>query len=116
MKPFIVEKRWITQAGLAALAIHGSHRCGYVGVRKSHPLFNSDYDRLDIECHGGLTFSGYPKLADEKDLWWFGFDCAHEGDRVDYGYACDVTDGVERSLDYVVNECESIARQLKELS
>jgi hypothetical protein len=41
---------------------------------------NVDLDRsevsidLAIDVHGGLTYSGKDKV---RDLWWFGFDCAH---------------------------------------
>jgi len=52
---------------------------------------------------GGLTYSGggdYPFLA---ILWWFGFDCAHLGDREN-----------PKSLEYVEKECESLAKQLAE--
>jgi hypothetical protein len=41
-------------------------------------------------------------VAGGGDLWWFGFDAAHAGDDEDGG----------RSLGYMVEECESLARQL----
>lgn len=61
-----------------------------------------------FDVHGGITFSG--KSADypaPSDLWWFGFDCAHSGDRSHGG-----SDGVMRSLDYCIAECESLASQI----
>ena len=68
-----------------------------------------------IDVHGGITFDG-----ELKDLpgWWFGFDCAHSGDtsidldEIESSYP---TDGVARSLEYVVSECESMAKQLSAL-
>lgn len=73
---------------------------------------------IAFDVHGGLTFSdgggGYPVSGPE---WWFGFDCHHDCDRsIDpspYGFD---SDGVVRSMDYVVAECESLARQIVEMS
>ncbi len=71
-----------------------------------------------IDCHGGLTYSSakagekYPVSSD--DLWWFGFDCAHAGDKKIDGSYLLFDDGTVRSLGYVIDQCESIAQQLKE--
>lgn len=141
-----VEKDWTTEAGFRAVVImvRDSHRCGYVGVPASHPLFGADYNRphaaltppADDDCigkrsplallcvagdesrmqspeivfdvHGGITYSdksdSYPVPS---ELWWFGFDCAHSGDRSHGGIT-----GVMRSLDYCIDECESLAAQI----
>ena len=130
-----VVKDFTTKSGLRALIIlaRGSHHCGYVAVDKNHALHGVDYYSLvsDIDVHGNLTYS------DEKDkypgLWWFGFDCAHVGDRVlcedrasqlsNVGQLSDLLGGgldsggtfghgVFRDADYVEKECESMAQQL----
>ena len=79
-----------------------------------------------FEVHGGLTFSGGNKeYPVEADLWWFGYDCAHAGDLpepeskmgrmyAEHGFAD--RDGVLRTLDFCVAECESLARQLAEVA
>lgn len=122
-----LEKDWITKAGLRAVVnittnmpkspILHNFRCGYVGVPKGSSLHgleyismeyheNSDID-MSVDVHGGLTYSRdspeYPAPSD--GLWWFGFDCGHAYDEEDGG----------KSLEYVVNECESLAKQLVEL-
>lgn len=75
-----------------------------------------------IDCHGGLTFSGNGKDGEypvQSDLWWFGFDCAHyrdapiDPDAYAYGYRHE--EGEIRGLDYVEENCESIAKQLAQL-
>lgn len=141
-----IEKDWTTEAGFRAVVImvRDSHRCGYVGVPASHPLFGADYSQphpaltppaesepigkrsmiavfcaagdgnrlsapdLAFDVHGSVTYSGkserYPVPS---DLWWFGFDCAHSGDCSQGG-----SDGVLRSLDYCISECESLASQI----
>lgn len=140
---FNIEKDWITKSGLRAVVIMShSYRCGYVGVPATHPLYKIEYNEQapaikredvdhvkvgkrgvmvtltatvgadtedsirrspDILCnvHGGLTYSGkgdYPVA--ESGLWWFGFDTGHFGD-----------DNV--SLEYCIDECESLAEQLE---
>lgn len=98
-------------------------------------------ERIRIEayfqCHGGITYTGGGEHSDypiESDLWWFGFDCGHAGDRPDYEYAIKQfpkrRDELERILDiqnqrhydgdvirteeYVADECKNLAEQLKE--
>lgn len=78
-----------------------------------------------FEVHGGITFSGgngeYPV---KSDLWWFGYDCGHAGDLpepdstmgrmyAEHGFA--ERDGVLRTLDFCIGECESLAKQLAEV-
>jgi len=80
------------------------YRCGYVGIEKTHSLYEKDYNKdckvilsiSDLEysspesyfdVHGGITYSGggiNSKYPVESNLWWFGFDCAHCDDAFDY--------------------------------
>lgn len=62
---------------------------------------------LAIDVHGGLTFAARDK---GRDLWWFGFDCAHYGD----GRHIGETDW--RDLDYAAAECRSLAEQLTRIA
>ncbi len=79
------------------------HRCGYVAIPPEHPYSQTpeeqrsilgrtsshwDYDSLDIDVHGGLTFMS-PEHG-LKDLlsvpcndMWIGFDCGHYLDKCD---------------------------------
>lgn len=88
-----IEKDWTTHAGLRAICLicvredgTKSHRCGYVGVPKDHPLYKVKYgDRVKklkaytspntdatvpseatpecvFEVHGGITYTGNYKL------------------------------------------------------
>jgi hypothetical protein len=108
---FIPEGNWIAVEGggiykdceyLIVLNSNG-HRCGYVAIPSFHPASKTpletrdffgepyehyDYDGLDIDCHGGLTFMspthGLKKLLPIacNDMW-IGFDCGHHGDSCD---------------------------------
>lgn len=68
------------------------HLCGYVKVPSTHRFYGKDYDSIDVDCHGGLTYSyksdGKPFKLDQKPNfgsyftkgYWIGFDYAHSGD------------------------------------
>lgn len=55
--------------------------------------------------HGGITYTKgsatYPIESDEG-LWWFGFDCAHAGDREN-----------PKSLEFCVEQCKILSDFLK---
>lgn len=79
------------------------HRCGYVAIPPehrysqtpeeerttiSHKYKHYGYEKLDIHCHGGLTFMSPSHGL--KDLlttpcndMWIGFDCGHCDDAID---------------------------------
>ncbi len=78
---------------------------------------------LLFDVHGSITYSGKGNYPVESQLWWFGFDCVHYGDACDESIMSDkyasrphfVHEGVVRTLDYCITECESLADQLKGL-
>jgi hypothetical protein len=97
------------------------HLNGYVGITKTHPFVNKSQSsqivmELSIESliavHGGITFAD--RIGTDKNIWWFGFDCAHSGDGMPGmplpSYNKDKT---YRNLEYVKNEVKSLAKQLK---
>lgn len=60
--------------------------CGYVVIPETHPLHRVEYDdtynsNMDIEVHGGLTYSGDHILKSRE--WCLGFDCNHFMDTPD---------------------------------
>ena len=97
---------------------------GYVAVPPSHPLHGKRYDDpdVDIDIHGGLTFSeSMADLNEEafaadiecidfdnfdeipKDYWVFGFDTMH------------YDDGPHLDRDWCINETKDLLKQLQEL-
>lgn len=119
------------------------------GKRGVIPLFLSAFDDEDervslelyFDVHGSLTYSGGGKNSHypvKSDLWWFGFDCCHAGDRNDYESTMKLfpeqekrckdimrierevygqdgnTDDVIRSEEYVAEECKLLAEQIRE--
>lgn len=125
---------------------HHAHRCGYVAIPPEHKankvgskenpyydgLIELDYNKLDIDCHGGLTFGG--NNHDLKLLLknvcadnWIGFDCGHAFDGCDveaftkyFGKEktkdkevfFNMCSGAIKDFDYVEKECKSIIDQL----
>jgi hypothetical protein len=65
---------------------YGTHPCAYVAIPKGHRFFAkdySDYDKMNVDCHGGLTFGCAVHgmdMFDNKDYCWIGWDYAHAGD------------------------------------
>lgn len=98
------------------LRSHMGMWCGYVFIPKSHPMYGKNYDDVNVEVHGGLTF-GEP--SDEE--WVLGFDCGHAGDFIpgmkefileknSSGYQYPVN--VYRDKEYVIKETNSLSEQL----
>jgi hypothetical protein len=80
-----------------------------------------------FDVHGGLAFSNggdwgsnYP--IPNTNLWWFGYNCGHCDDGLDYSVMPASVSrtlsviaprlGTIRTLEYCVAECESLAQQL----
>lgn len=105
-----------------------------IGKRGVVPTFLWDGERISPELyfdvHGGITFSelsteDWPYPAPFLDgYWWYGFDTAHAGDAKDLSVMSKERReleemfpiaGVVRTLEYCMEQCESLAAQLKEV-
>ena len=98
--------------------------CGYVGVPQGHPWYGKDYDDVDAEVHGGLTFANacsgkvchdeHTEEVANADVWWLGFDCAHSGDFIPGMDRLSSFEGATyKNIAYVESECRSLAAQAK---
>lgn len=66
-------------------------RTGYVGIPKGHKLYGVNYGDVDIDCHGGLTYSSNHLVdQNDEDVWWIGFDTGHFMDGFDYDAALEL--------------------------
>lgn len=123
---FKIEKSWVTEAGLPAVVMwaNDSHRCGYVELTEDSIFYGITNEREvhvilqrsieDLEVHGGVTYFDTPywihPLPEDSNMF-VGFDCAHASDATRYN-----TTGTLKSLDYCIEECESLARQLMSIN
>ncbi len=101
---------------------HGGAWCGYAAVAPGHPVHGQDYNDINVDVHGGLTYADkcqgsichVAKPGEPDDVWWFGFDCSHPGD---YSPAydkpgCYDSDSRYRDIGYVTAETKRLAEQL----
>ena len=82
MKWFVCKNfQWKTSN---AMTIDRGWGNGYVAVSPSHPLWGVDYNSVEIEVHGGLTYSAFNDSFKHNDIpknyWVFGFDTSHYND------------------------------------
>lgn len=93
---------------------YGTHPCAYVDVSNTS-LANTDYHEIDIECHGGLTYSrDYLSAVDTERVngkWYIGWDYAHFGDYTFYPY---VGEEWEKrwTTEEIVAECKNVINQI----
>lgn len=85
-----------------------SHWCGYIFINSYHPWYGKHYDNIEVNCHGGLTYSQY-----DENMWKIGFDCAHWGDFVPTRniFNTGINTGIWRDRKYVENECNELVEQ-----
>jgi len=80
-------REWIDKGRLCIIVRGPMALCAYVGIPSHHPLYGKHYDSIDVECHGGLTYSGvFGRLMIKgedrfDDYWLLGWDYAHAGDK-----------------------------------
>ncbi len=109
--------------------IFGGHLCGYVQIPKNHFCFGKHYDLIEIDVHGGLTFSEFV-----EDKYWIGFDCGHLGDLIpsneknkkehlsDKSFAIlkelensSIFFSTYKNINFCIDECKSMVDQLIEI-
>lgn len=108
------------------------HLCGYVALKPEHPDYNKDYNDINVDCHGGLTYgamcSGHichtPKPGEPDNVYWVGFDHAHSGDYSPSNAAMVKKYGAHfergeyesyKDIDYVTKGVKHLAEQLKSI-
>lgn len=80
---------------------------GYVVIPEGHELHGLTYDKIDIEVHGGLTYSEKASFnipTYYKDCWVIGFDTCHCDDNMKNWTMEDVKKETEILLDRVTNK------------
>lgn len=84
----------------------GTHPCAYVNIGNTS-LDHVDYDDIDIQCHGNLTYS--METLHDLDIkgWFIGWDYAHPED-----YIGGFTDGIKWTVKEIEEECIDVIEQV----
>ena len=90
--------------------------CGYVEVQKGHPWHGKTSDDLNVQVHGGVTYTDtdVEKGRPDRGRWVIGFDCGHGFDLIPaFQHLSGRVGGpaTYRDIDYVVAQCEALAQQ-----
>ena len=103
------------------LRING-HYCGYGETKLNGVGYSKEFGSYEtspgsnISPHGGLTFAGkhneLPNNPFDKDIWYFGFDCAHAGDYVDFGFMESEKDGHVWTKEEVIKQTEDMIDEI----
>ena len=131
-----IEKQFVTESGFEAFVVINETtnmkkwRCGYVIIPEESSLFKMDvsssvdlYDLdlddpniitklkqqkklYNVDVHGRITYNDFYDVKDKEYCMGYciGFDCAHYQDTFE-----------NQTLEYCINECERLAKQLKEI-
>ena len=93
-----------------------THPCTYIGLPSGHKYDHVYYEDIpDIDCHGGLTYSGDDHIV-VKELqnsgWFIGWDYAHSGDLCS---SFPIPGDKAWTTMEIINECMSVVDQLIEV-
>lgn len=100
----------------------GMYPVAYVEVPIEHKYCNKHYDDINIEVHGGLTYSSDCLLVkinpDEyaPGYWFIGWDYAHAGDYVGFQERYPETQRNDKkwTTEEIFEDVKSVIKQLKE--
>ena len=101
----------------------GTHPTAYIEIPKNNALFKKHYDKIDLNVHGGLTYSESILSISENEKaegeWFIGWDYAHCND---YAGFYDEMDFISRyynlkkwTTEEIKQECENAIDELKDM-
>ena len=102
----------------------GHHPTAYVRIPEDNKFYKKDYDEIDIDVHGGLTYSSnHLFVANDQELkgWFIGWDYAHYMDfsgmyldkRVEDIYINHIDDK-KWTTEEILEDVKSVCHQLME--
>lgn len=98
----------------------GTHPTAYVQIPENHKYYNKEYEEINLDVHGGITYSRnrlYLSKEEKIDGWFIGWDYAHWGDYTGYEEnmpeECK-TRGKKWTTKEIQEEVYEACRQLKE--
>lgn len=99
----------------------GTHPTAYVNIPAGHPYYFKHYDDIDIDVHGGLTYSENFLYIDKNtkiEGFFIGWDYAHWGDYFGYFINDEIlgkgNDKAKKwTTDEIIQECLDAIEQLE---
>lgn len=88
---------------------YGTHPCCYVKLDKGHKYHGKNMFDVNVEAHGGITFSEETSGDDRwSDGWWIGWDYAHLGD-------CfyPIEDGRKYTTEMLVEDIKNVVKEME---
>lgn len=96
---------------------YGQHPCCYVEIPEGHKLYRKDYNDkecVDIDCHGGLTFTDFRDFGD-GEKYYIGWDYAHIDDYAGYYTLFPEMSSLKKwTTEEMINECKKVIDQIQE--
>jgi hypothetical protein len=106
IKTLVLDNKWVGHMSIGGVAN------GYIGVPVDHPWFGVDYDSINMDVHGGLTYATDHAPDREADgFWWLGFDTMHPSDTIHNCNVAYVTAEVERMKEQALAVLDKVASQ-----
>lgn len=97
----------------------GTHPVAYVNIKKGHPYRYEHYSEMNIDVHGGLTYSEKAINTGNSVCvgWFIGWDYAHCDDYYGYEEALPFelrTNGKKWTTEEIFEDVKSVIKQLIE--
>jgi len=92
----------------------GTHPTAYIRVPKDNKLYGKEIEQIDINVHGGITYSEeglYIKDGQVIEGWFIGWDYGHYGDYLGFEETCR-TGGKKWTTEEIKREVCSACYQL----
>lgn len=92
----------------------GTHPTAYVEIPETNKLYNIDYMDIDINVHGGLTFSDKKLYISDDvfiDSYFIGWDYAHYGDY----FIFDNEYTKKWTTEEIIKDCKKVIDQVKKI-
>lgn len=124
----IIEKSFYKGFGYC-IVNYGTYPCCYVALESSHPYYEKFMDDINLQCHGGITFTDYGfdsrggvnEVIFSDKLWVLGWDYGHCGDFM--GYYMDSLYGLNKkqsvllkskkwTFEELLQDCKDVIEQL----
>ena len=99
-------------SGLAFYVVsYGTHPCCYVQVPKGHQFYGKDYSDIEMNCHGGVTFTGWSKMLSLEfaEGFYLGWDYAQQGDYLPFRMT---RGGKKWTTEEMIRECEEVIGEI----